>query len=69
MEETFMLMILYAVVALLSFLCNKAFKALSEEFERLAACHNRLCELTRSICESLNKAGIGAPQERKTNNG
>ncbi len=66
---TFMIVILYIAEALLAFVCHKALDTLSKEFEDLAVCHNRLCELVRQISESLNRGGIEAPRkERPTTN-
>lgn len=66
METTIIIMLAIAVVAQ-GIISNRAIDNLSEDIDHMADCHNRLCELVKEVCDSLNESGIPAPEVNSKN--
>lgn len=66
MNITISIIILTAAIATTGLLLHQAIKDIYEDMDRLGECHNRLCELAKEICDSLNESGIPAPEIRTT---
>lgn len=65
---TFFIIVLYAAVVVLAFIVEHTLNEMQENIDLIANKHNMLCKLVKEICESLNEAGIPAPEVRTDSN-
>lgn len=55
-------LILVLIMGLQVVIFARSIEKMQDDMKRLAECHNKLADVARDICDSLNDAGIPGPK-------